>query len=100
MKSLYLSALVLFARAAAQSPLPGTAPLTITGDLAAQMVDDINTYLLRESAAASAGRARFWHRDFSSAEAYSRSVEPNRGHLARIIGAVDPPLQVKAIEFE
>ena len=64
------------------------------------MVDGINDYLVRQSAAAPAGRARYWHRDFSSAEAYSRSVEPNREHLARIIGAVDPPLQVKALDFE
>ncbi len=100
MKTWYLIVLVLVARAAAQSPLPGTAPLTTRGDLAAQMVDGINDYLLRQSAAAPAGRARYWHRDFSSAEAYSRSIEANREHLARIIGAVDPPFPVKALELE
>lgn len=100
MKNRYLLVLVLLARAAAQSQLPGTALLTAQGDLAAQMVNSLNDYLVRESAAAPAGRARYWHRDFSSAEAYSRSVEPNRGHLSRAIGAVDPPLQVKTLEFE
>jgi dienelactone hydrolase len=84
---------------AAQSTLPGTAPLTLQGDLAAQMVDSINDYLVRESVTTPAARSRFWHRDFSSAEAYSRSIEPNRQHLARILGAVDAPLDVKAMEF-
>jgi len=92
--------LALLAHARAQGPLPGTGPLTVQGDLAAQMVDGINQYLVRESAAAPSGRARFWRRDFSSAEAYSRSVEPNREHLARIIGAVDPILPVKALEIQ
>ncbi len=100
MKNRYVLVPVLLARAAAQSPLPGTAPLTTPGDLAAQMVDGINDYLVRRSAAAPASRASYWRRDFSSAAAYSRSIEPNREHLARIIGAVDPPLQVKALEFE
>ncbi len=27
-----------------------------------------------------------WHRDFSSPEAYERSVEPNRGHLLDVLG--------------
>jgi dienelactone hydrolase len=99
MKAQYLLACLLLAPLAAQSTLPGTAPLTLQGDLAAQMVDSINDYPVRESATTRAGRSRFWHRDFSSADAYSRSIEPNRQHLARILGAVDPPLDVKALEF-
>jgi dienelactone hydrolase len=99
MKYQYI-ALMLLARAAAQPVLPGTAPLTNSGDLAAEMVDDINAFLVRKSAAAPAGRARYWHRDFSSPEAYSRSIEPNRARLARIIGAVDAPMEVKALQFE
>jgi dienelactone hydrolase len=100
MKNRHLLVLVLLAHAAAQSPLPGTAPLTTEGDLAAHMVEGINDYLLRQSAAAPAGRARYWHRDISSADAYSRSVESNRRDLSRIIGAVDPPLQMTALDFE
>jgi hypothetical protein len=34
---------------AAQDRVPGTEPLTIGGDLAARMVDGINTYLIRET---------------------------------------------------
>ena len=58
MKIQFLLVLVLLACAAAQPPLPGPAPLTTQGDLAAQMVGGINDYLLRQSAAAPAGRAR------------------------------------------
>ncbi len=100
MKNRCLLALLLLTRAAAQSPLPGTAPLITQGDLAAKMVDDINDYLVRQSAASPSTRAHYWHRDFSNAQAYSRSVDPNREHLARIIGAVDRPLHLTSIEFE
>jgi dienelactone hydrolase len=74
--------------AMAQS-LPGTQPLTETGDLAAKMVGGIDTYLARETDRAVAGRAARWKRDLSSREAYERSVEPNRQHLRRMIGLTD-----------
>ena len=99
MKAQDLLPWLLLAPLAAQSTLPGTAPLTLQGDLAAQMVDSINDYLVSGSAITPASRSRFWHRDFSSADAYTRSIEPNRRHLARILGAVDPPLDVQALEF-
>jgi dienelactone hydrolase len=90
----------LVGRAAAQSVLPGTAPLTQAGDLAAQMVGGINEYLARRSAEAPQARGRYWHRDFSSAAAYQRSMETNRTDLSRIIGAVDPPLPARELLFE
>jgi dienelactone hydrolase len=99
MKYRYL-VLILVVRAWAQQPLPGTATLTKSGDFAAEMVNDINAYLERKSAESPNGRAQYWHRDFSSPTAYSRSIEENRQHLARMIGAVDSPIDVKAIEFE
>jgi dienelactone hydrolase len=94
-----LLAVVLSACATAQSVLPGTAQLNAQGDLALQMVDGIDDYLLRETAEAARHRDQFWHRDFSSPEAYERSIEPNRKELARIIGAVDPVAPVKALEY-
>lgn len=94
-----LAILFLAARAVAQAILPGTQPLTAQGDLAAQMVNDINDYLVSETGHVARDRDRFWHRDFSSPEAYDRSIEPNRRHLARIIGAVDPAIPTKALEF-
>lgn len=100
MKSQCLLALALIAPAGAQSTLPGTAALTRPGDLAAQMVEGINEYLERESAKTPSGRSRFWHRDFSSPDAYSRSVQSNREHLARMVGAVDAPVDVTALAYE
>jgi dienelactone hydrolase len=77
-------------RAADESPvLPGTQPLTWEGDLSARMVAGIDTFLTRETEQAVAERAKFWHRDFSSREAYEKSVEAPRERLRRAIGAVD-----------
>lgn len=64
------------------------------------MVDDINEYLVRESAKTPAQRSRLWRRDFSSPDAFSRSVQLNREHLARMVGAVDAPVDVTALVFE
>jgi dienelactone hydrolase len=72
------------------SHLPGTEPLTLQGDLAAQMVVGLDRFLSRELAHSLDGRAALSRRDFSSHERYTQSVEPNRQHFRRIIGAVDP----------
>ena len=64
-------------RLAAQ-PLPGTEPLTMKGDLAAQMVEGIGRFLTKETSAALARREERWKRDFSSREAYENSLAPNR----------------------
>lgn len=74
---------------AAPEVLPGTKPLELQGDLASIMVSGIDQFLLEEIADSLNHRGRHWQRDYSSPEAYARSVAPNRAHLARIIGAVD-----------
>ncbi|MBI5773277.1 MAG: hypothetical protein HZA89_05985 [Verrucomicrobia bacterium] len=97
-----LSVCVAFALLAAPGrgqTLPGTQPLTMTGDLSAQMVAGIDKFLDRELEASVATRAQFWKRDFTSAEAYEKSVAPNRERLRKIIGAVDARLPVKELEF-
>jgi dienelactone hydrolase len=53
------------------------------------MIDGIDRFLLRETAASVAGRQRYYQRDFSSAEKYAQSLEPNRRRLAKILGVVD-----------
>ena len=88
--ALGLFALLLACAPAQAQPLPGTEPLTQQGDLSAQMVAGIDRFLMRETEASVARRARHWKRDFSSPEAYAKSVEPNRQRLRKIIGAVDP----------
>lgn len=79
--------------------LPGTAPLTLTGDLSAQMVAGVDRFLERELEAALVVRPQYWKRDSATREAYAASVEPNREHLRQIIGAVDSRLPVRALEF-
>lgn len=71
-------------------PLAGTAPLETQGDLSAQMVAGIDGFLLKETERVAGERKKFWNRDFSSGEAYDRSVETNRQRLREIIGAMDP----------
>ncbi len=83
----------------AQENLPGTAPLTMTGDLAAAMVNGIHHFLDRETAAAPENRARFWHRDYTSPEAYAKSVAANRERLRTIIGAVDARARFDAVSL-
>jgi dienelactone hydrolase len=81
------------------TPLPGTEQLTLQGDIPAQMRAGINKFADREIAKSVTERAKLWHRDFSSAEAYDKSIEPNREHLRKMIGAVDPRQPVTQMEF-
>jgi dienelactone hydrolase len=80
--------------------LPGTAPLTVSGDLSAQMVAGIDAFLTRELERSITNRLQYWDRDFASRAAYDRSVEPNRIRLRRIIGAADTRLPVRELEYE
>ena len=80
-------------------PLAGTKPLTMEGDLAAQMVAGIDKFLLREIDLSVERRAKHWKRDFSSAEAYNKSIEPNRKRLEKILGVVDPRVPFDAPEL-
>ena len=92
MKVLFLTALLSCATAFAQ-PLPQTLPLDwAEEDLSGRLMDGAHRFVERKIAEAPAKRAAFWARDFSSAEAYEKSVEPNRARLRTIIGAVDARL--------
>src|SRR5262245_66469003 len=70
-------------------PLPDTEALTMDGDIAAQMVAGIDKFLLREIDLSVGRREKHWNRDFSSPEAYNKSIEPNRQRLKRILRDVD-----------
>ncbi len=84
---------------AMDSQLPGTVPLTVEGDLAAQMVDGIHRFLLAETQRQAAGRAQLWSCDCSSPQRYGQSVAPNRDHLRRIIGAVDQRVEPQGLQL-
>lgn len=81
------------------STLPGTEPLTATGDLAVQMVEGIRTHLIQATAEAFDKRPGYWNRNFASARGYEQSVAANREHLRRIIGAVDRRVPVPALQI-
>ncbi len=83
----------------AQKGLPNTQPLTLQGDLSAQMVAGIDRFLTRATAQSIGDRQKHWRRDFSSVAAYDRSVQPNRERFRRIIGAAAARLPVPALEF-
>src|SRR4051812_41839715 len=81
---------VAFAQPKVSGPqLAGTQPLTIEGDIAAQMVAGIDKFLVREIDLSVERREKYWNRDFSSPEAYNKSIEPNRQRLKKILGIVD-----------
>jgi dienelactone hydrolase len=67
--------------------LPGTAPLTITGEPVEAMVAGIDAHLMGLLDASVTKRAAYWTRDVTLPDAYTQSIEPNRQRLARIIGA-------------
>ena len=70
-------------------PLPGTKPLTMSGDIASELVAGVDRFLLKQIEESRPGRQKFWNRDFSSMRAYQASVEPNRKTLAHILGVRD-----------
>ena len=61
-------------------------------DLSARLMDGAHRFAERKIAESMSRRASLWARDFSSPEAYSKSVEANRAHFKAIIGAVDARL--------
>ncbi len=77
------------ATSADRSPLPGTEPLTWTGDIASRMVEGVDRFLLSETAKSLERRAGFWHRDTSSPARYEASIGPNRSRLKHILGVRD-----------
>jgi dienelactone hydrolase len=66
----------------AEPTLPGTQPLTATGDLSAQMVAGIDRFLMRETK-----------------ESIAKRGKPDRERLRKIIGAVDAREKVEALEL-
>src|SRR6185369_14092054 len=95
---LTLLSAVTWASGAQNQQLPGTAPLTIQGDIASNLVAGADQFLLGKIHESAAGRAQFWHRDFSSWQAYERSLVTNRQRLAQILGARDQ--RINPVELE
>ncbi len=96
-------ALVLLGPAAARpdeaARLPDTAGLTWQGDLSEKMMEGLHGFIEDKIAHSAEKRHRFWNRDPSSAEAYAKSVEPNRQRFRKAIGVVDSRLPVRMERF-
>src|SRR3954451_999824 len=94
-----LACLPPHALAAQNAILPGTAPMTEQGDLSRKMLDGLHRFAERKLDESVAGRARFWHRDPSSRDAYERSVQKNRESFRTILGVVDQRLPARMERF-
>lgn len=88
------------ALAADPQPYPGTAPLTIEGDIASHLVDGVDKFLLKKLDESTAARAKHWQRDTSSREAYDKSVAPQRARLAHILGVRDARVAAEAPQLQ
>jgi dienelactone hydrolase len=73
--------------------LPGSKPLTVEGDLSAKMLEGLHRFAERKIDESVKLRAKHWQR-VSSAEAYEKSILPNRERFRRIIGVVDERVPV------
>lgn len=79
--------------------LNGTIPLTYEGDLAAQMVEDLDNYVSRAIEVVAENRESLWNRDYSSPAAYTESIEPNRQRFIKQIGCQDERSSIDELSF-
>jgi hypothetical protein len=67
--------------------LPGTRPLTESGDLSKAMRDGMHRFAERKIDESVEGRAKLWKRGPSYREAYERSIQANRESFRKIMGS-------------
>jgi dienelactone hydrolase len=79
--------------------LPGTKPLTLTGNIASQLVEGVDRFLLQQIEEAGKRRAKLWKTDKSSPEKYNASLEPYRKRLAHLLGLRDRRVPFAAPEL-
>ncbi|RLS44477.1 MAG: hypothetical protein DWH84_04525 [Planctomycetota bacterium] len=79
--------------------VPGTQPLSIDQPLDVFMIEGLDRFCLKEIEKAREVRESLWKRDYSSLEAYEKSIAPYREKFRTIIGAVDPRVPAKGLEF-
>lgn len=94
---LWLAPLFVFAQDTPEV-LPGTQPLKLDKTLDLVIVEGVDRYCLNQIELARGHRESHWARDFSSADAYEKSITPNRDRFRVNIGAVDS--RVTGAKFE
>jgi dienelactone hydrolase len=90
--------LLLLAVPVLAAPLPGTKELTREGDLSAQMVAGINTFLGKLHADTEKNRPGL-KLDSTSPDAFERSAAPFREKLRKILGVVDTRVLLRDLEL-
>ena len=81
-------------------PLHGTQPLTLEGDIASILVDGVDRFLLNKIKHSINDRSKYWTRDFSSMNAYEKSILDNRKKLKSILGMVDDRISFTHPKFD
>ena len=79
--------------------LSGTNPLTIGGDLAAQMVTSLDEFVAQAVTDSVESRQRLWNRNYHSHEAYTASIAPNRERFRKYIGCVDERTPIDVLHY-
>lgn len=86
--TLAMSACQVCSTVRAQAP-DSTTPLTGETDLASDMIDGIDRFLLKKIDEAANGRGESWTLDLTSDASLQDSLKPHRETLAKILGVVD-----------
>ncbi len=79
--------------------LPGTDPLTMGGDLAAQMVTSLEEFVTQAGANSIESRQDLWNRDYQSHADYAASIAPNRERFRKYIGCEDERVPMDALHY-
>lgn len=96
MRLLFVQFVILFAVISvyAQSPAPFSAvPLIEKGDLSSLMIEGIDRFLTLQHEQVTGGRTSMWTRDFTSREAFNKSIASQRALLASITGTVEARIE-------
>lgn len=83
----------------AAEPLPGTQPLTIEGDIAAQLVAGVDKFLLRKIDESAAARDKAWPRNFATPEERAEFLKAKRKRMALMLGVRDERVPFEAPEL-
>ncbi len=94
-----LATAVILGPSAAQTPLSGTDRLLEERPLDVVMVEGIDRFALRELEIAKRKRPSLWTLDYTSSDAYERSLHLFRDRFARLIGVVDNRVKANGIEL-
>ncbi len=83
----------------APAKLPKTEALTMPGDIASELVNGADRFLLDETTKSVGRRNKYWRRRPGSVEEYNKSIAPNRARLTHILGLRDERVPFESPEL-